>query len=52
MRKAYILSFAKHEGKRRLGKPRYRWEDNIKMGVKMGYDVVDWMHLAQNRAQW
>jgi hypothetical protein len=40
----------KHEGKRPLGRPRRRWEDNIKMDVQ---DVeggrVDWMELAQDR---
>jgi ribosome biogenesis protein Nip4 len=43
----------KSEGKRPLGKIRPRWEDNIKMNLrKIGYEVVDWMHLVQDRDQW
>ena len=38
----------KPEGKRPLGRPRRRWEDNIKMGG----GVVDWMELAQDRNMW
>jgi hypothetical protein len=38
----------KPEGKRSLGRPRCRWEDNIKMHLnKVGREVVDWIHLAQ-----
>jgi hypothetical protein len=38
----------KPEGKRPLGRPRRRWEDNIKMDLReIGLDVVDWIHLAQ-----
>jgi hypothetical protein len=37
----------KPEGKRRLGQPRRRWKDNIKIGLKeTGYEGVDWIHLA------
>jgi hypothetical protein len=40
----------KPEGKRPLGRPRHRWEDNIKMGLKeVGKDCGDWMELAQDR---
>jgi hypothetical protein len=40
----------KPEGKRPLGKPRRRWEDNIKMDVQeVGGDRGDWMELAQDR---
>jgi hypothetical protein len=43
----------KSEGKRSLGKHRYRWEDNIKMDNKeIGHEDVDWIHLAQDRIQW
>jgi len=41
----------KPEGKRQLGKPRRRWEDNIKMGlqeVRCG-GGMDWIELARNR---
>ena len=40
----------KHEGKRPLGRPRRRWEDNIKMDLQeVGGGCGDWMHLAQDR---
>jgi hypothetical protein len=43
----------KHEGKRPLGRPRCRWEDNIKMGLQeVGGRRKDWMELAQDRGRW
>jgi hypothetical protein len=37
----------KPEGKRRRGRPRDRWEDNIRMDLReTGWDDVDWMHLV------
>ena len=40
----------KPEGKRPLGRPRRRWEDNIKMDVQeVGGGCGDWMELAQDR---
>ena len=43
----------KPEGKRPLGRPRRRWEDNIKMDLQeVGGDRVDWMELAQDRDRW
>ena len=43
----------KPDGKRRLGRPRRRWEDNIKMGLQeVGRGCVDWMELAQDRDRW
>ena len=42
----------KSEVKRPLGRPRHRWEDNIKKDLKkMGGDG-DWMELAQDRDKW
>jgi hypothetical protein len=41
----------KPEGKRPLGGPRRRWEDNIKMNVEK-WDGMDWINLAQDRDQW
>ena len=39
----------KPEGKRPLGRPRRRWEDNIKMDLEeVGRDCGDWMELAQD----
>ena len=41
------------EGKRPLGRPRCRWEDNIKMVLQeVGGDCGDWMELAQDRDRW
>ena len=43
----------KPEGKRKLGKPRRRWEDNIKMGLQeVGCGGVDWIKLIQDRDRW
>jgi hypothetical protein len=43
----------KPEGKRALGRPRRRWEDNIKMNLKeVGVCRGDWMELAQDRDWW
>jgi hypothetical protein len=48
MRSAYIVLFVKPEGKRPLGRPRYRREDNIRMDIReIGWEGVDWIHLAQ-----
>ena len=43
---------SKPEGKRPLGKPRRRWEDNIKMDHQDVGGDGDWMELAQNRDRW
>ena len=43
----------KPEGKRLLGRPRHRWEDNIKMDLEeVGRGCGDWMELAQDRDRW
>ena len=43
----------KPEGKRPLGRPRRRWEDNIKMDLQeVVGDCGDWMELAQDRDGW
>ena len=42
----------KPEGKRQLGRPRRRWEDNIKMDLREVGGGGDWMELAQNRDRW
>jgi len=52
MRRAYILA-RKPEGKRPLGRPKRRREDNIRMDPKeIGWEGVDWIHLAQDRNKW
>jgi len=49
----YRILVRKPEGKRPLGRPRHRWEDNIKMNLQ---EVVcggmDWIKLAQDRDRW
>jgi hypothetical protein len=43
----------KPEEKRPLGRPRHRWEDNIKMDLQeVGRGGGDWMELAQDRDRW
>ena len=43
----------KPEGKRPLGKPRSRWEDNIKIHFReVGCGGMDWIELAQDRERW
>ena len=43
----------KPEGKRPLGRPSHRWEDNIKMDLQeVGGSCGDWMELAQVRDRW
>ena len=43
----------KPEGKRLLGGPIGRWEDNIKMDLQqVGYEGMNWIELAQDRYRW
>jgi hypothetical protein len=43
----------KPEGKRPLGRPRCRWEDNIKMDLQeVGVGCWDWLKSAQDRDRW
>jgi hypothetical protein len=52
-RGAYNILVGKPEGKRPLGKPRRRWEDNIKMYLReIEFGDVDWIDLAQDRDRW
>ena len=49
----YRVLVVKPEGKRRLGKPRRRWEDNIKMDLQeVGCGGMEWIELAQDRDRW
>jgi hypothetical protein len=53
VRGAYNILVGKPEGRRPLGRPRHRWEDNIKMDLrKIGFGNLDWIHLAQDRDRW
>jgi hypothetical protein len=49
-RSVYRVLVGKPEGKRPLGRPRFRWEDNIKMDLQeVGCGGMDWIELAQDR---
>jgi hypothetical protein len=53
MRNAYKILLGKPEGQRPLGKPRRRWEDNIKMDRReIGFGCADWVHLTRDRDRW
>jgi hypothetical protein len=52
-RTAYRNLVGKPEGKSPLRRPLHRWEDNIRLDFReMGWEGVDWIHLAQYRDQW
>jgi hypothetical protein len=47
---AYRALVGKPEGRRPLGRPRRRWEDNIKIDLReVGWGGADWIDLAQDR---
>jgi hypothetical protein len=49
----YRVLVRKPEGKRPLGRPRRRWEDNIRMNLQeVGCGFMDWIGLAQDRDRW
>jgi hypothetical protein len=49
----YRVLVGRPKGKRPLGRPRRRWEDNIKMDLReIGIDGVNWIQLAQDKVQW
>ena len=50
---ACSVLLVKTEGKRPVGRPRRRWEDNIKMDLQeVGCGGMDWIDLAQDRDRW
>jgi hypothetical protein len=52
-RGVYRVLVGKPVGKRPLGRPRHRWEDNIKMDLQeVGWGDMDWIDLAQDRGRW
>ena len=52
-RGVYRVLVGKPEGKRPLGRPRRRWEDNIKLDLQeVGWDCEEWMELAEDRDRW
>jgi hypothetical protein len=53
MRNAYRILVGKSAGMRQLGRPKRRWEDNIKMDFReIGWGGMDWIDLAQDRDKW
>jgi hypothetical protein len=52
-RGVYGVLVGKPKGKRPLGRPRHRWEDNIKKELEeVGCGGMDWIELAQDRDRW
>jgi hypothetical protein len=48
----YKVSVGRPEDKRPLGRPRHRWEDNIKLDLReTGINGANWLRLAQDRIQ-
>ena len=48
-RNAYKVSMGRHFRKKPLGRPRHRWEDNIKIYIQeVGWGGMDWIDLAQD----
>jgi hypothetical protein len=53
VRGAYNILVGRPEGRRPIGRPRRRWEDNIKMDFReIGFGDVDWVNLAQDMDRW
>jgi hypothetical protein len=49
----YRVLVEKPEGRRRLGRPRHRWEYNIRKELQeVGCGCADWLELAQDRDRW
>ena len=52
-RNTYRVLVGQPESKRSLGRPRCRWEDNIKIDLReVGCEPRDWLALAEDRDQW
>jgi hypothetical protein len=51
-RGAYRILVGRPEGRRPLGRPRLRWEDNIKMDIQDVGWGTDWIELPQDRDRW
>jgi hypothetical protein len=52
-RDVYRVLVGKPEGKRQLGRPRRRWEDNVRIDLKeVGCGCEEWIGLAQDRDRW
>jgi hypothetical protein len=52
-RGVYRVLVGRPESKRPLGRPRRRWKDNVKLGLrKIGVEGANWIQLARDRVQW
>jgi hypothetical protein len=52
-RGVYRILVGRPEGRRSLGRPRRRWEDNIKMDLQeVGWGAMDWIDMALDRDMW
>jgi hypothetical protein len=52
-RDVYRILAVRPESKSKMGRPRCRWEDNIKLDLReIGIDWVNWIQLGQDRVQW
>jgi len=53
MESAFRILIGKAEGRKLLERPNRRWEDNIRRDLReIGWEIVDWMRLTQDRDQW
>jgi hypothetical protein len=53
VRSLHKIIVGKPDGKRPLGRPTRRWEDNIRMDLReKGWEEVNWIHLDRDRDQW
>jgi hypothetical protein len=53
MKNAHKILAGKFEGKRPFGRPRCKWEDNIRMYLRgIVWEGVDWIYLVEDRGQW
>jgi hypothetical protein len=52
-RGVYSVLFGRPEGKRQLGRPRRRWEDNIKLDLgEIGIEGANWIRQTQDMVHW
>jgi hypothetical protein len=52
-RGVYRVLVGRPKGKRPVGRPRNRWEDNLKLDLReIGINGANWIQLAQDRVQW
>jgi len=52
-RRLYSILVGRQDGRRPLGRPRLRWEDNIRRALReVGVRDENWLGIAQDRIQW